>query len=162
MSEPARTIRVRESATIPALDYVFAFGPMVPFVVGAAAAWLLPAASRALAADATVLWAAAILLLLAGVRRGLSFRTESGPTVAQLTMMLVLFGLGLGGLGALAVDRSLVAAVILFIGFGLILAADPLAAKRGEAPLYFGRLRALQMPIALTSLAALGIRLWLS
>ena len=45
--------------------------------------------------------------------------------------------------------------VLLLVGFGAIAVLDPIAARRGEAPLFFARLRPVQIPIALLSLAAL-------
>ena len=72
--------RVTESRRVPALGLVLGYGAMVPFVAGAAAAWLLGhGGPAALATDLTVLWGGAILAFLAGVRRGLSFRTEGAP-----------------------------------------------------------------------------------
>jgi hypothetical protein len=153
-----RRIGIAESDAIPALDILFAFGPMAPFVVGAVTAWSLSGSWSALALQATALWGAAILLFLSGVRRGLSFRTEGGPTLAQMTTMMALFGLGLGSLACVWLDAMRSAFVLLLAGYGLTFILDPIAARRGEAPLYFARLRRLQIPVALISLIALALR----
>lgn len=150
-----RVLTVCERERIPLLDWLFAFGPMVPFMAGAIALRTLPEPSRSLVLDLVVLWAAAILLFLSGVRRGLSFRTEGGPTMAQIVTMTGLFFLGFLALvlarSALKVD----ALAVLLVGYVAVILLDPIAARRGEAPLHFGRLRLLQIPIALASLAAM-------
>jgi hypothetical protein len=128
---------------------------MLPFAVGAAGAWLLRGDLGDLAATLTILWGCAILLFLSGVRRGVSFRTEGGPTLVQIATMLTLFCLGLGALLAMTFGRPSWALGLLIVGFGLIAVLDPIAAGRGEAPLFFARLRPLQIPIAILSLAAL-------
>jgi hypothetical protein len=38
-------------------------------------------------------------------------------------------------------------------GYTIVFVLDPIAARRGEVPLYFGRLRRLQIPIGLLALA---------
>jgi hypothetical protein len=154
-----RRIEIVETDAIPTLDYLFAFGPMVPFAAGAAAAWTLTGPWSALAVQATALWGAAILLFLSGVRRGLSFRTAGGPTPAQMATMMALFLLGLGGLACVWLDAVRSALIVLFAGYALIFILDPIAAHRGEAPLYFARLRRMQIPIAMVSLIVLAARL---
>ena len=153
-----RKIEVIESSRIPALDFVFAFGPMAPFVIGAATASWLSGTLRIAALQATALWGTAILLFLSGVRRGLSFRTENGPTVVQLATMLGLFTLGFGALIILWLDHVTPALLMLVAGYAAVVVLDPIAARRGEAPLYFHRLRRWQIPIALIALTiCLGV-----
>ena len=103
----------------------------------------------------TLLWGCAILLFLSGVRRGLSFRTEGGPTLTQMATMIGLFSLGFVALALAILDEAVAALVLLLVGFGAIAVLDPIAARRGEAPLFFARLRPVQIPIALLSLTAL-------
>jgi hypothetical protein len=148
-----RKIEVIESERIPALDIVFGFGPAVPFLLGSAAAWLLQQPSRMIALQLVTLWGSAILLFLSGVRRGLSFRTEDGPTWPQIATMLALFCLGLCALAALLIDALTPALITLWVGYAAVFLLDPIAARRGEAPLHFSRLRRLQIPIILTALA---------
>jgi hypothetical protein len=99
-----RKVEVVESSDIPWLDIVFGFGPTAPFIAGVVVAWWFPKPWRLIALQLTSLRGSAILLFLSGVRRGLSFRTEGGPTWAQMTTMLVLFGLGLSSIAALWLD----------------------------------------------------------
>jgi hypothetical protein len=126
----------------------------MPFVTGAALAWWLPQPSRIIALQFVALWGSAILLFLSGVRRGLSFRTEGGPTWPQMATMLALFCLGLGAVAALLTDALVPALIVLLAGYAAIFVLDPIAARRGEAPLYFSRLRRLQIPIILLALVA--------
>lgn len=161
-SGPTRTITVRETARVPALDWVFAFGPMLVLVAGAAAGWMLSGAARAEAIGLTILWSAAILLFLSGVRRGLSFRTAGGPTAAQIGTMLGLFILGAGALLAWRPDHPAAALAALIAGYGAVMVLDPVAARRGEAPLSFAHLRPLQIPLALLGLAATLARVLLT
>ena len=158
MSDPNhRHIEIIEDNEIPRLDILFGFGPTVPFVVGAVVAWLSPQPSRLIALQLVALWGSAILLFLSGVRRGLSFRTEGGPTWPQMATMLALFCLGLGALVALMIDALLLALIILLASYVAVFVLDPIAARRGEAPLYFARLRRLQIPIVLLALAVSAV-----
>jgi Protein of unknown function (DUF3429) len=124
---------------------------MLPFAAGAAAAWLLAPPLAARAVDLTVLWGGAVLAFLAGVRRGLSFRTPGGPAPAQLATSLGLFALGFA---ALAVSQTAVAVSLLLAGYAALGVLDPRAADRHEAPPYFARLRPAQMLIPVLSLVA--------
>ncbi|KQP38495.1 hypothetical protein ASF49_05770 [Methylobacterium sp. Leaf104] len=151
-----RTLRVTEPRAVPWLSIVFGYGPMLPFAVGALVAWGWRGAPLGQAAAAlTVLWGCAILLFLSGVRRGVSFRTEGGATIVQIATMIGLFGLGFAALVLATLDRAVPALVLLLLGFSAIAVLDPIAARRGEAPLFFARLRPVQIPIAILSLAAL-------
>jgi len=151
-----RTLRVTEPRAVPWLSIVFGYGPMLPFAAGALAAWGWRGAPLGeVAAALTILWGCAILLFLSGVRRGVSFRTEGGATVAQIATMIGLFSLGFAALVLATLDRAVPALVLLLLGFTAIAILDPIAARRGEAPLFFARLRPVQIPIAILSLAAL-------
>ena len=159
--EERRKIEVVESNRIPSLDILFGFGPTLPFVAGAALAWWLPQPPRMIALQFVALWGSSILLFLSGVRRGLSFRTDGGPTWPQMVTMLALFCLGIGSLAALLIDALPVALIVLLAGFGAVFVLDPIAAHRGEAPLYFSKLRRLQMPIILLALVvSVAITIW--
>lgn len=89
----------------------------------------------------------------------MSFRTEGGPSIAQIATMFGLCVLALGALASAQFDLPIVAAALLLIGFGTVLITDPIAAKRGEAPLFFARLRRPQIAIAVASLLALLVNL---
>jgi hypothetical protein len=94
-----------------------------------------------IALQLTALWGSAIILFLSGVRRGLSFRTEGNLTWSQMTTMLALFCLGFFSPVAFWLDQVIWVLVLLLAGFSSIFVLDPIAARRGEAPLYFERLR---------------------
>ncbi len=153
--EPAREIAVTERPEVPWLSVVFGYGPMIPFVAGAVAAWTLDGIWRSEAILLTMVWASAILAFLSGVRRGLSFRTQGGEALAQIATMLGLFILALAAIAATVHDLMAAAAGCLFLGFLAILVLDPIAARRGQAPLFFIRLRPSQMAIAVLSLGVL-------
>lgn len=133
---------------------MFGYGAMAPFVIGTIMAVGLSTGWGALANRLTVLWAAAILVFLAGVRRGVSFATTGGPTLPQLAMMLWLFLLGLA---VLLLPPRLPALVLLLLGYATLAVLDPLAARRGEAPLFFARLRPMQMAIPIVCLLVLVV-----
>ena len=150
-----RTIDVTERPEVPWLSVVLGYGPMLPFVVGAILSWATRTAVRAEFVLLTILYAASILLFLAGVRRGLSFRTEGGPRVMQIVTMFGLYALGMLALIAAVEGFATIAAALVLAGFACVLVLDPIAARRGEAPLFFARLRPPQIAIAVASLTAL-------
>ncbi|AWN40993.1 DUF3429 domain-containing protein [Methylobacterium durans] len=150
-----RTVTAHEPRETPWLSVVLGYGPMLPILAGAAAAWALPGEAGRLAGTLAILWANAILLFLSGVRRGVSFRTEGGPTAMQIGTMMLLFSLGFAALAALQFGRETGAIALLVLGFGAVAVLDPIAAARGEAPLFFARLRPLQIPIGLAGLLGL-------
>ena len=150
-----RTLTAHEPRETPWLSVVFGYGPMLPLAAGAAAAWWTRGRMDYLISLVTILYGCSILLFLAGVRRGLSFRTEGGATVIQIATMLGLYGLGLVALVSAVLGQGVLALALLLAGYLAIAILDPIAARTGEAPLFFARLRPLQMPIALVSLAAL-------
>ena len=150
--EPAVEYRVTEPREVPGLSRVLGYGALLPLVIGAAAAWLLKGELATLALSLTILWAGSILVFLAGVRRGLSFRTVGGPTPVQIATVLWLFMLGLA---SAASPSSVAALVLLLVGFLSPGVLDPWAARRGEAPLFFARLRPFQILLPIASLAAL-------
>jgi hypothetical protein len=144
------------STRIPPLSMLLGYGPMAFFPALAAAAWLAPSVWSLRALVAAQFWGAALLLFLAGVRRGLSFFTEGGPRWVQIATMMWLFLLGL----AAALAPLPLAISILIVGFGSIAVLDPPAARRGEAPAFFARLRPPQMSVALVGLALLSARIY--
>jgi hypothetical protein len=150
-----RTVIAQEPHEVPWLSIVFGFGPMIPFIGGAATAWWLRGEAGGAVLAATALWACAILLFLSGVRRGVSFRTEGGATLTQMVTMLGYFGAGLVALGATYLGWMTTALVVLLAAYSTMPALDAVAARRGEAPLFFARLRPIQIPMAIVSLAAL-------
>ena len=158
---PTREINISERPEVPWLSVVFGYGPMLPLVLGALEAWRSAGPLRGEAILLTVIWAASILAFLAGVRRGLSFRTEGGPASAQLVTMFGLFVLALAALVAIVHGLAVYAVALVLIGFVAVMVLDPVAARRGQAPLFFARLRPPQIAIAVLSLLALLANIWL-
>ncbi|WP_420391929.1 DUF3429 domain-containing protein [Acuticoccus sp.] len=157
------SITVTEPRSVPATSVFFGGIALVPMVVGAALGFVADGWAP-LFVDLTLLWGATIVIFLAGVRRGVSFRTMNGPTTSQLLVMLWLFGLGSGSLlvtalsvGTGAVPPAAIASALLAVGFASLVILDPIAADRGEAPLFFKRLRPVQMPVAALAYGALTI-----
>lgn len=151
------SIKIDEPASVPVLEFLLAYAALVPLVAGAGAVLALPAPSASTVRDLSLHWGAAILLFFSGVRRGVSFRTMGGPTVSQIAMMFALFGSGLVSVLALAYGMPFVAGLLeltCYVGLGIL---DPIAARRGELPLYFRRLRPMQMGLA--ALAVSGLTL---
>ena len=74
--------------------------------------------------------------------------------------MFGLFGLGFLALLSASLGQTVAALALLIAGFTAVAILDPIAARTGEAPLFFARLRPLQIPIAILSLCALlGLKL---
>ena len=151
----AVSILVTEPREVPWLSVIFGFGPMVPFVAGCGLAWADLAPGRAAWIDLTILWAASICAFLSGVRRGVSFRTMGGPTLAQILTMLWLFCAGSGALVLWWLHVPAVALGLLAVAYASIGILDPIAARSGQAPLFFARLRPVQMVLPVISLLAL-------
>ena len=140
------------SPRIPASSLILGYGPVLPLPVAAVMAWTLAAPVPTVVTWLAIWWGAAILIFLAGVRRGLSFRGDAEVTAAPLVAMIWLFLLGAG---ALVAATPLVSLVLLAIGYASVAILDPMAASRGEAPPHFARLRPPQMGIALLGLIGL-------
>lgn len=141
------------NGSVPPLSLALGSAPVLTLAACAAAVWLLPPFWSEKLAQAALVWAGAILAFLAGVRRGLSFRTAHGPTPAQLLTMLWLFVLAVA---ALLLPWHLVAIVSLLIGYASVFVLDPVAAGHDEVPRFFARLRPPQMLVAIVSLLVLG------
>jgi hypothetical protein len=137
----------------PGLSLLFGYGPMLPIVAAAIAGWTLPRTGWPIACLGLV-WAAAILLFLAGVRRGLAFRTPGGERIGEMATMIWLFLLGLAALVAIPLWGA-ASAGLLAIGYASVAILDPIAALREEAPAHFARLRPPQMALGLCGILAL-------
>ncbi len=142
------------SRIIPPSSLVLGYGPVMLLLVLVIAAWGTTGIWSAFFVSAGQLWASALLLFLAGVRRGYSFAMEGGPRPIQLFTMAWLFVLGLAGVTL----PWLPAFCALVVGFGSILILDPRAAARAEVPAHFARLRPPQMAVALLGLTGLLLR----
>lgn len=148
---------VTEPSRTPLLGLLLGYAAMVPIALGALGVLGLQHPYDVVALDFAATWASAVLIFLAGVRRGLSFRTPGGETTAQIVTMFWLFCLGVAALYGLMLLFFATALVILLLGYLTLAVFDPIAARRGEAPPFFARLRPMQMVVPLLSLA---LMLW--
>lgn len=142
-------------APIPITSLIFGYGPMLPLVAAAAAAWVMPPPWPDLALRLAPIWAAAILTFVAGVRRGYGFGAPGASTAVAIVTMLVYFVPGSLALVLLSAGRSATALALLLLGFALVAIVDRHAATTGNAPAHFARLRVPQMTIGALALAAL-------
>lgn len=142
------------SRDIPESSLIFGYGPMLLLPILAVMAWSANGWWGALFVSAGQLWAAVLLIFIAGVRRGLSFGTAGGPRPVQLVTMLWLFVMGLAGV----MLPWLAAFCALIVGYGSVAILDPKAAKRDEVPRHFAKLRPPQMAVAILGLAGLLAR----
>lgn len=124
----------------------------MPLVVAALAVWWLDVHLAAVARDIGVIWAGALLAFFAGVRRGVSFRTEGGATAGQIAAMLWLFTIGIA---VLAIPSPVIACSLALIGFASLGGLDRLAAGTGEMPVFFAAFRPTQMLVAVAAVALL-------
>jgi hypothetical protein len=148
MSTPDHaTFTLTEPAETPWLGLFFAYIAMVPLVIGTLVFAITSEPWRGASLAITLFWGCAILTFLSGVRRGVSFRTPGGETAAQIVTMLWLFCLGFVALVLTALALPVWAAALLTIGYLSLAILDPIAARKLEAPLYFARLRPVQMAI---------------
>ncbi len=155
------TFTLTEPAETPWLGLFFGYVAMVPFVIGTLVFALASEPWRGAALAITLFWGCAILTFLAGVRRGVSFRTPGGVTATQIVTMLWLFCLGFIALVLTALALPVWAAGLLVIGYLSLAILDPIAARKLEAPLYFARLRPVQMAIPVVCLLV-TIVLWVT
>ena len=81
----------------PALGLILGYGATVPFIAARPEprSSIIPR-SLSFASTLSSFGGAAILLFLAGVRRGLSFRTPGGATAGQIAASLWYFAAGFG------------------------------------------------------------------
>lgn len=151
-----RVLEVRETAEGHVLDRVLGWGAMAPMVACAVAAWASVGSVRAVAMSLAIIWGGAVLVFLAGVRRGLGFRSPSGTRSSQIVFMLWTFALAFGSMIAL---QPLTSLGLLILGYaGMALSARG-AALREEVPIFFAGLRPAQMSVAALSLCAVAARL---
>ncbi|MEF2552639.1 DUF3429 domain-containing protein [Aurantimonas sp. A2-1-M11] len=157
-----RRIGARKAARSPWIDRMFAYGAMLPLIVGALALWFAPDAQSFLALNLTLFWGASVLLFLSGVRRGASFGQPGGVTAVQILTMLWLFQAGVGSLVATIWAFPMIAALLQMAGYASLAILDPLGSRRGEAPGSFDPLRPVQMLVPILALAVVAARIWTS
>ena len=147
---------VQESAERHLLDRVLGWGAIAPLVACAGVAWVTYGSIRAVAMSLAIIWGGAILVFLAGVRRGLGFRAPDGVSSRQTVFILWTFALAFGSMIAL---QPLTSLGLLILGYaGMALSARG-AALREEVPVFFAGFRPAQMSVAMLSLCVVAARL---
>lgn len=140
----------------PAASLLLGYGAMLPLILAAIGAWVMPRAWPVAAVHLAVIWAALILAFVGGVRRGFGFATPGAGTAAEATAGIVYFTLG--GLALLLMPYAWLALWPLVVGFVLVALLDRQAARRGLAPAHFAALRLPQMLIGAAALALMWVR----
>lgn len=137
---------------VPLTSVVFGFGPMLPLVAAALAAWFMPGYWPLIATRLAIIWAALILSFIAGVRRGFGFGRDGASTVVEIVTATAYFTLA--GLSLVA-PRADLALALLAVGYALAAVLDRRAALRLDAPAHFATLRPWQLLLGCAALAAL-------
>jgi hypothetical protein len=135
---------------IPPLSLWLAYLAMLPIAAASLLALYMDRESLPPLIRLDSLWCGGLLCFFAGVRRGLSFRQQGGPRMAQLAGMMWLFLLGIG---TLVSAGGPIALLIALLGFASMIPLDASAARDAEAPRYFARLRRMQMWVPVVSLS---------
>ena len=143
--------RRADNPRVPANSAILGYGPMLPLVAAAVAAWAFPALAP-LALRLAVIWAALVLTFIGGVRRGFGFALDRASTASEIASSTAYFALA--GLALVSAYPDL-ALALLAAGFLLAGWLDRRAALAGNAPRHFARLRPPQMLIGSVALAAL-------
>jgi len=142
------------AGSIPQAALLLGYAGVIPFVAGAAAAWLFDGPSRGFALIALIAYGAAILSFLGGIRWGLAIagRREE-PGLLPLTVAVIP---SLVAWIALLAPAPATALMALIVGLVLMAFSDAAAARDGLAPAWYPRLR---WPLAALATAALGVAL---
>ncbi|WP_267394035.1 MULTISPECIES: DUF3429 domain-containing protein [unclassified Sphingomonas] len=142
----------RPTTATPTDGIILGYGPMIPLVVAALGAWILPDLYAYFAVQAGIIWGALILAFIAGVRRGYGFGSPGASTAVSIATSIGYFVLA--GLG-LAIGRPSHALLPLILGYVLAAMLDRRAALAGDAPPFFATLRPIQLLIGAAGLAGL-------
>jgi hypothetical protein len=154
--QSGRALEVRETAEGHLLDRVLGWGAIAPLAACAVAAWLSAGSVRAVVMSLAIIWGGAVLVFLAGVRRGLGFHAPGGMRSSQIVFMLWTFALAFGSMIAL---QPLTSLGLLMLGYAGMALSARAATLREEVPIFSAGLRPVQMSIALLSLCAVAARL---
>ncbi|MEC3950173.1 DUF3429 domain-containing protein [Sphingobium sp. HWE2-09] len=150
----------RPKDKVPLDSVIFGYGPMLPFLAAAVGVWLMPPPWPGVARDLVILWGALILAFVAGVRRGFGFGDPAASTSAAIATMLLYFLPAGIALVLHWADQPILALAVLIAGYALVAMFDAHAAKAGDAPAHFARIRPSQMMIAIGGLAAVLAHSW--
>lgn len=135
---------------IPTDAKLLGFGPMLPLLAAGIAVWVLPGGWPILAVQLTIIWAALLLAFLGGVRRGFGFAAAPADRIVEITAAAAYLGIALL---ALLVPRASIALALLAAGFALAALLDRRAARSGNAPAWFAKLRPPQLLLGCAGLA---------
>ena len=135
---------------------VLGYGPMLPLVAAGAGAWLLPPPWPYAAVQLAIVWAALLLAFIGGVRRGFGFARASASRIAEIAAAAAYL---LIALLALLVTEATLSLAVLIAGYLLAALLDWRAARRGNAPAWFARLRPPQLLLGAAGLAGCLARL---
>jgi hypothetical protein len=145
-----------DPVSVPTLSIILGIGPMLPIAGAGLASFVVPWLAHSLMVAAVITWSSAILLFIAGVRRGYGFARQATPSLGSLAGTIWIFLTGLLALPALLINPGL-SILILMAGYVSSAIIDWLSARRGEAPRHFERFRPLQMALGAVGLLALFI-----
>jgi hypothetical protein len=158
--QAGRVLEARETIEGPPqghlLDRALGWGAMAPLIVCAMGAWLSVGSVRAMVMSLAIIWGGAVLVFLAGVRRGLDFRTAGAARSRRILFVLWTFALAFGSMIALQPLTSVGLLILGYVGMAL---SERGAALREEGPFVFSGLRPAKMSIAALSLCAVAARL---
>lgn len=135
---------------IPPDAKLLGFGPMLPLLMAGVAVWFLPGGWPVLAIQLAIIWAALLLAFIGGVRRGFGFAAPPASRTAEVASAAAYLTIALL---ALLVPRASIALALLAAGFALAALLDRRAARSGNAPAWFARLRPPQLLMGAAGLA---------
>ena len=127
-----------------------------PLFLAAILSWAGTPAISSLAITGAMLWGAATLAYLAGVRRGLAHGGPGDASFAELLITVVVFALAIGSMLTVAPVRSLALLILGFAALALLARRD--RRRAGTTPAA-ALVRLGQMGLAAASLLAIAARL---
>ena len=157
MTEDGTAQARRSSTTVPSSAlWLGAFGA-IPFLGLAGATPFLSGPAKLLAAHALAAYGAVILSFLGGVHWGLAVGSEHGSGRGKLSARLAVSVIpSLVGWAGLLIGEAM-GLFILATAFAALLLVDLRAARLGESPPWYPRLR---IPLSLIVIAALLVGAW--
>ncbi len=157
MTEDETALGRRSQTSVPASALWLGGSGALPFIGLAGATLFFSGPAKQLAAYALAAYGAVILSFLGGVHWGMAVGSEHDPDGGKLSARLAVSvipslvgwaGLLIGGPAGL---------FILAVAFGAMMLVDLRAARLGEAPSWYPKLR---IPLSLMAMAALLVGAW--
>lgn len=136
---------------VPWTSLLLGLGPMLPLVAAGVGAWTLPGLWPLLAVQLAIAWAALILAFVGGVRRGFGFGDARASTRSEIVASGAYLLIATAGL---LLPRPSIGLSVLIVGYVLAALLDRRAARAGDAPAHFARLRPPQLLLGAAGLAA--------